>query len=88
MEKITVITDGRSIEATKVLDVEGNPILRVQEVHVAFETWENRPHGYITRMLENEDGSPKWETELDKDGNRKAVLLTEDVDFIELRLSE
>ncbi len=86
MDKITVFTDGKSIETTDVLDAEGNHILRVQEVHVAFEVLEKRPHGYLTRILQNEDGSTK--VELDEHGEVQPVFLTEDVDFIEIKFKE
>jgi hypothetical protein len=86
LDKITVVTDGKNILTTDVLDAEGNHILRVQEVHVFFEVTEMRPHGYFTRILQNEDGSTQ--VELDEHGEAQPVYLTEDVDFIEIQFKE
>lgn len=86
MDKITVLTDGKNISTTDVLDADGNRIPRVQDLHVVFNVWERHPHGYITRILENEDGSTKLE--LDEHGEAQPVFLTEDVDFIEIQFKE
>lgn len=86
MNKITVVTNGVDISSTDVLDAEGNHIHRVQEIHVVFAPLESHPHGYLTRVLENADGSTKV-TGPDSNGEMHPVLHTEDVDFIEIRVS-
>lgn len=84
MERAIIYTDGSRILATDVHDTDGNHIPRVQEIHVIFEVLEDHPHGYLTRILQNEDGSTK--TEIDENGENQICYLTEDIDRIEIRI--
>lgn len=82
MEKLTVYWDGKSLSTFFAEDPDGNRVPRIQELTVLFEVGEDFAHGYMTRVLQNPDGT----TYVEKTENEgwQPVWKTEDVSHIEM----